>query len=68
MKLHKPGDKVKVVTKDEVVEGVLMPNEETDSIVIKLDNGYNVGIDKDKVKQIEKIGEGKKLDISHAKK
>jgi len=44
-----------------------MPNEETDSVVVKLDNGYNVGIDKDKVQKIEKIGVGKKLDISAVK-
>ena len=50
-----PGDKVKVTTKDEIVEGILMPNEETDSIVIKLDNGYNIGIEKERVKSIEVI-------------
>ena len=56
MTLHKSGDKVKVVTKDETIEGILMPNEETDSVVVKLDNGYNVGIDKDKIKKITVIG------------
>ena len=61
--MHKPGDKVKVVTKDEVVEGVLMPNEETDSIVIKLDNGYNVGIDKGKVKKIELIEKNREKEV-----
>ena len=45
----KPGDRVKVVTADEIKEGILMPNEETGSIVIKLDNGYNIGIDNKKV-------------------
>jgi glutamyl-tRNA(Gln) amidotransferase subunit D len=49
----KPGDRVKVVTSDEIKEGILMPNQETDSVVIKLDNGYNVGIDNKKVKQIK---------------
>lgn len=49
----KPGDRVKVITSDEIREGILMPNEETDSVVIKLDNGYNVGIDKKKVKEIK---------------
>ena len=44
----KPGDRVKLITKDEIKEGILMPNEETSSIVIKLDNGYNVGIDNKK--------------------
>jgi len=76
MKLHKPGDKVRVITQDETVEGtekskisgtlqkqvfegILMPNEETDSVVIKLDNGYNVGIEKSKVKKIELIEKNK---------
>ena len=51
----KPGDRVKVVTSDEIKEGILMPNQETDSVVIKLDNGYNVGIDKKKVKEVKII-------------
>src|SRR3989338_9872870 len=51
----KPGDRVKVVTDDEIREGILMPNEETDSVVIKLDNGYNVGIDRKRVKEIKVI-------------
>ena len=51
----KPGDRVKVITSDEIREGILMPNEETDSAVIKLDNGYNIGIDRKKVKKIEII-------------
>ena len=52
--MAKPGDRVKVKA-DKEYEGVLMPNEETDSVVIKLDNGYNVGIDKKKVKKIEVV-------------
>lgn len=51
----KPGDKVKVITKDDAFEGILMPNEETDAIVIKLDNGYNIGIDNNKINKIEVI-------------
>ncbi|HZX44650.1 MAG TPA: Glu-tRNA(Gln) amidotransferase subunit GatD [Candidatus Nanoarchaeia archaeon] len=58
--MHKAGDRVKIHLKDEIVEGIFMPNEETDSIVIKLDNGYTIGIDKKNVKKIEKIGEAKK--------
>ncbi|MBW2981051.1 Glu-tRNA(Gln) amidotransferase subunit GatD [Candidatus Woesearchaeota archaeon] len=50
----KPGDRVKVVA-DKEYEGVLMPNEETDSVVVKLDNGYNVGIEKGKVKEIKLV-------------
>ena len=49
----KPGDKVKVIATDEIKEGILMPNEETGSVIIKLDNGYNIGIDNKKIKEIK---------------
>jgi len=62
-----PGDKVKVITKDKEIEGTLMPNQETDSIVIKLENGYNMGIEKSNVKKIEKISEGKKIEVKKVK-
>jgi glutamyl-tRNA(Gln) amidotransferase subunit D len=55
--MSKPGDMVKVTTKDETVEGILMPNEETESVIVKLNNGYNVGIDKKKVKKIGTLKE-----------
>ncbi|MBI2128605.1 Glu-tRNA(Gln) amidotransferase subunit GatD [Candidatus Woesearchaeota archaeon] len=54
----KAGDKVKVTTEDEQLEGILMPRPEIleeGFIVIKLDNGYNIGIEKKKVKKIELI-------------
>ena len=63
--LHKPGDKVRVVTKEGEKEGIFV-NEEADSIFIKLDNGYNIGIGKKEIKKIEKTGEGKKLEIKHS--
>jgi glutamyl-tRNA(Gln) amidotransferase subunit D len=55
----KHGDKVKVITNDEIREGVLMPNEETDSVVIKLNNGYNIGISRKEIKEIKIIEEYK---------
>ena len=58
----KAGDKVKVIATDETVEGILMPKEEKDFIVIKLDNGYNVGIDSKKIKKIEIIEKYKKTE------
>jgi len=51
----KAGDRVKVTTDSDIKEGILMPNEETDSVVIKLDNGYNIGIDEKSVKEIKVI-------------
>ncbi|MFC1690650.1 Glu-tRNA(Gln) amidotransferase subunit GatD [Nanoarchaeota archaeon] len=50
-----PGDKVEIKTDKETVTGILMPNEETDSVVIKMDSGYNIGIEKKKVKGMKVI-------------
>lgn len=63
----KPGDRVKIIASDEIREGILMPNEETDSVVIKLDNGYNVGIDNKKIKETKVIEKYKEKE-THIKK
>jgi glutamyl-tRNA(Gln) amidotransferase subunit D len=51
--LHaKPGDKVRITAKDAVYEGILMPRPQIldkDVTVLKLDNGYNVGIRNDNI-------------------
>ena len=64
----KAGDRVKVIADNDIKEGILMPNEETDSVVIKLDNGYNVGIDKKKVKEIKVVEKYKEKEESTGKK
>ena len=46
----KPGDKVLVDTVDKKIEGVVMPNSTKDKLVLKLDSGYNLGIDRKKIK------------------
>jgi glutamyl-tRNA(Gln) amidotransferase subunit D len=50
----KPGDKVKVQTKDETIEGTLVqsPELEKEVIILKLDNGYNIGLEKQNIKEI----------------
>ena len=47
----KPGDHVRITTKDSEFVGVLMPNEETDALILKLESGYNIGIEKKKIKK-----------------
>ena len=54
--MTKPGDKVRVLTEKEEFIGILMPRPEIldkDVTVVKLDNGYNVGIDNKKIKKID---------------
>ena len=56
--MAKPGDRVKVVADKEEIEGILMP-EEKEFVVVKLDTGYNMGIDKKRVKEIKPLGKKK---------
>lgn len=41
-----PGDRVRVETAAAAYEGLLMPSSTTDHLVVKGDDGYNVGIDR----------------------
>jgi len=59
------GDRVKVKTKKEDFEGVLMPESGKKTIFIKLDNGYNIGIKKENIESIE-IGEARKMHATKA--
>ncbi|MBI2654444.1 Glu-tRNA(Gln) amidotransferase subunit GatD [Candidatus Woesearchaeota archaeon] len=52
------GDVVKVYADEATYEGILMPRPEIfekDHTIIKLDNGYGIGIDNKKIKKIEVI-------------
>ena len=52
------GDNVRVRTDKEVFEGVLMPRPDIldkDVTVVKLDNGYNVGIENKRIKKVEVV-------------
>ena len=52
------GDVIRVHTKEEVYKGIMLPRPEIfdeNYTVIKLDNGYNIGIDNKKIIKIELI-------------
>lgn len=62
----KPGDRVRVITAAEAIEGILLPRPtllSQDVSVLKLDSGYNIGIDTNHIKKIERIGEGATLEV-----
>jgi len=42
----KVGDRVLVKTKKAEEEGILMPSSDDNVVIVKLDNGYNIGFDK----------------------
>jgi glutamyl-tRNA(Gln) amidotransferase subunit D len=52
------GNRVEIVKGKEIFEGVLLPSPEKGSVLLKLDNGYNIGFNKKEIvelKIIEKI-------------
>ncbi|MFC1801582.1 Glu-tRNA(Gln) amidotransferase subunit GatD [Nanoarchaeota archaeon] len=57
------GDRVKLKTEKEEIEGVLMPSSEADVVVVKLDNGYNIGINKNKIKNMKMVEKHKEKEI-----
>ena len=42
-----PGDRVRVDRADRTYEGVILPSSTDDHLVVKLEGGYNVGVDRD---------------------
>lgn len=52
------GKKVRITTDNEnKFNGVVMPSSDKDHIVLKLEDGYNIGIKKERIKEQEIIGE-----------
>ncbi len=49
----KPGDYVEVISEKEPLKGILMPSSLDDVFILKLDSGYNLGINADKVKSLK---------------
>jgi len=55
-----PGDRIAVSTDKEKIEGIYIDKPKLlkqDTIIVKLSNGYNIGIDNDKIKSIKVIEE-----------
>ncbi|MFH0875492.1 MAG: Glu-tRNA(Gln) amidotransferase subunit GatD [archaeon] len=61
-----PGDKIRVTYDNETIVGILMPTptlSENDNLIIKLENGYNMGIARPRVKKTEIVEKYNKLEI-----
>jgi glutamyl-tRNA(Gln) amidotransferase subunit D len=56
---YQPGDKVLVKTEDKVYKGIMMPSDNPSTAVVKLDSGYNVGIDTKQIKAVEVLDKAK---------
>ncbi|MEK6848800.1 MAG: Glu-tRNA(Gln) amidotransferase subunit GatD [Nanoarchaeota archaeon] len=49
----KPGDKVRIVTLKEEINGILLESPNPDIALVKLDSGYNIGVVKENIKHFE---------------
>lgn len=56
--MAKAGDRIKVKTAKETIEGILMPGK---NVMIKLDNGYNVGFEKKEIKSMKVVKKKKEV-------
>ena len=53
------GDRVTIVTKKGTEEGILIPSFEENVVLLKLDNGYNVGFEKKDISKMTVLEKGK---------
>lgn len=60
----KSGDKIKIVCDDKEYTGILVDNKK-ETTILKLENGYNIGISNSRIKNIELIEKGKELNIEY---
>jgi len=66
-----PGNRISITKGKKKYEGLLIPRinvGDLDSIVIKLDNGYNIGIRYEKGMEVKKLSKGKKIKFNPSKK
>lgn len=61
MEDYKSGDLVSIETRDgEKFQGIIMPSVSKNTVVLKLKSGYNIGIDSEKVVDVQVLSSGKK--------
>ncbi|MDP6642056.1 MAG: Glu-tRNA(Gln) amidotransferase GatDE subunit D, partial [Candidatus Nanoarchaeia archaeon] len=63
----KIGDFIKIKTSTLEYEGCLMPSLTKDILVLKLKNGYNIGIEKKRIKNIKILKKHKNSKIKKKK-
>ena len=61
------GDIVKILTSDSEYSGTVIPSPDEKIVLLKLSSGYNVGIEKSKIKKIFKTGSKKEAKFPEAK-
>ena len=63
----KEGDIVEIKTSDETVKGTVIPSHDSKVVLLKLESGYNIGLEKSKIKSVKKVGKVKPSSFPEAK-
>jgi len=66
--MTRPGDLVEIKTHAQTEQGILMPDPDEDTIIIKLDNGYNLGFERKEVLSIKLIEKKKESEQKETEK
>ncbi|MDD4695894.1 MAG: Glu-tRNA(Gln) amidotransferase subunit GatD [Patescibacteria group bacterium] len=62
------GDEIEFEFNEKKLKGTIIPGKEKNILNIKMNSGYNIGVNIEKIKNIKKIGDGKKLSKAKIKK
>jgi len=57
---YQAGDSVEITTLSESYSGIILPQLNKDTVLLKLSSGYNIGIEKKTIKSIKVVSKGKK--------
>ncbi len=58
-----PGDIVEIRTKTSLEKGILMPSFDENIVFIKLDSGYNIGVEKSNITSVKKTGNSEPVEF-----
>jgi len=67
-KKPEPGDKVELIVNRQSHRGILLESHDSSVLLLKLDNGYNIGFKKSYVSEIRLLGKKEKKEIAEEKK
>lgn len=61
MSLEEIGNIVKIKIGEEMIEGTILPSVDANVLFIKLKSGYNIGINRNEIKEIKKVGKSEEI-------
>ncbi len=63
----KEGEIVRIKTSDDEFEGIVVPSFDPEVVLLKLDTGYNIGVERKRIRSVKKLGVKKSEAFPEAK-